>query len=191
MSTTSIFFKHFSSDLPPITYRLLETFSALADHHQEETTEKVLRLSLELCGYRQEFSTEDLVSLLESMKNIHDKTNAEGAVVKAPSTSGKKAFGQDYLEWVNTLNIERLLLVISDYDFPTACTYYSEVPVDAISIAAELFFKSDWLTKQAALESAVVGAGGELGASKATPGYDLTNEKSSAAAEKKLKSIGF
>lgn len=192
MSTTSLFFRHLSSPLPAVTYYLLETFTALAEANPEETAEAVLRQSLVICGHEKNFPLEQLVKILEGMKDIEAKSRkAVAAVDGAPGSSGKKSFGQDYLDWVNTLNIEQLLLVISDYDFPAACTYYSEVPIEAISVAAELFFKSDWLSKQSSLESAVVGAGGDLGSSKPKPGYDLTDEKTSHAAVAKLKSIGF
>ena len=177
----------------PLTHLLLERYSVLASENPTMSALEAMTSCLVAQGERLPIS-EDAVLLLLSEVQTYAEERQKAAPTSA-KPGGKKAFGTDYLAWINSLPIDELLLVVTGYQVAQAEAYYCTTPIRITDKVLELAMKDKWMDKQASFEAAILGFGGEIGggSSGGEGGYDL--ESASPVQEKqisnKLKSLGF
>jgi hypothetical protein len=176
----------------PITLLLLEHFSVLMEE----------QLKLEL-AYQDSFEVLATQVLLDTKTLKHPPTEAEmiylftrikaiqeeEAEPKSPTSgNGKKLFGSHYLEWLDTLDSEKLCLFASDYDYERARHLYCKTDRDAVTDMARLRAESDWQGKLASFEACLFGFGGGYGDSDERV---IDMKEDPKGAEASIRSMGF
>lgn len=188
----SVFYKYGHKKRFPVTYLFLELFGKSVEKSGGEgDIESVLLPVLSALKIKPPYHELMIQQILNDMEEIQ-KFGSE----KPPeSSNGKRTFGKEFIKWFSSLDIEKNLLLLSDYDFNKAYKLYSETPVLAIAQMTEVKLGYEWAKAEASFEAVIFGMGGSIsGGSDTGNTIDMTKETTDSERQQQeaaIKRMGF
>jgi hypothetical protein len=118
---------------------------------------------------------------------LQAKLESSTAAKPGEKRSGKRGFGEYFIDWLNEMQPEELCFYLAEYDFYKAKTIYSELDFDDVYKMTEYKVKREFEQNRILLEASAFGFGGgyDDGAKKAADEntFDLTAPSSEGMAE--------
>lgn len=120
---------------------------------------------------------------------LQAKLESNAAAKPGPKRSGKRGFGEYYVEWLNEMHPEELCFYLADYDFNRAKQIYCTLDYDDVYKLAEYKIKHIFEHNRILLEATAFGFGGgydDGGSSDknvSTGAFDMTTGSSEGMAE--------